>query len=92
VPDADDYEFTLKVNGEVKQRDNVKNAFFSLGELVEYLSYWMTLMFGDIISRGNSSGVGMAEEPRRFLRPGDLLEMEADGIGVMRHEIIATGV
>jgi 2-keto-4-pentenoate hydratase/2-oxohepta-3-ene-1,7-dioic acid hydratase in catechol pathway len=51
----------------------------------------MTLMPGDIISRGNSSGVGMAEEPRQFLRPGEILEMEADGIGVMRHEIIAAG-
>jgi 2-keto-4-pentenoate hydratase/2-oxohepta-3-ene-1,7-dioic acid hydratase in catechol pathway len=49
----------------------------------------MTLMPGDIISRGNSSGVGMAEEPRRFLTPGDRLEMEADDISVMRHEIIA---
>ena len=91
VPNADDYGFSLKVNGELKQQDNVKNAFFSLGELVEYLSHWMTLMPGDIISRGNSSGVGMAEEPRQFLRPGDILEMEADGIGVMRHEIIAAG-
>ncbi len=91
VPDADDYGFSLKVNGDLKQQDNVKNAFFSLGELVEYLSHWMTLMPGDIISRINSSDVGMAEEPCRFLTPGDRLEMEADGIGVMRHEIIAAG-
>lgn len=87
--DAHDYDWTLKINGEVMQADNMKNSFFTINEIVAHLSQWFTLQPGDVLSRGTSGGVGFAMTPKRFFKPGDVLEMSADGIGTMRNPVVA---
>jgi 2-keto-4-pentenoate hydratase/2-oxohepta-3-ene-1,7-dioic acid hydratase in catechol pathway len=89
IPDPHDIEFTLRLNGRVMQHDNVRNSYFRIGDTIAYYSQWLTFQPGDIISRGNPAGVGYAQSPQAFLRSGDTIEMEANGIGRMTLPIIA---
>jgi acylpyruvate hydrolase len=89
IPDPHDIEFSLHHNGKVMQHDNVKNSYFRIGDIIAYYSQWLTFQPGDIISRGNPAGVGFAQSPQVFLRSGDVIEMEADGIGKMTLPVIA---
>lgn len=83
IPDPHDIDFELKLNGRVMQRDNVKNSYFRIGDILAYYSQWLTFQPGDIISRGNPAGVGHAQSPPLYLKPGDTIEMHASGIGTM---------
>lgn len=83
IPDPHDIDFSLAVNGRVMQRDNVKNSYFRIGDILSYYSRWITFQPGDIISRGNPAGVGHAQSPPLYLKSGDKIEMSARGIGTM---------
>ncbi len=78
-----------RVNGNLMQDSNTSDLIFSCAELVAYLSDCMTLLPGTVIMTGTPSGVGFARKPPVFLRPGDVVEIEIDGIGVLRNPVVA---
>ncbi len=78
---------TCRVNGVTKQDSNTKFLYFKLPRLIHDLSMGMTLEAGDILSTGTPEGVGFARNPPEFLKPGDLLETEIEGIGTLRNPI-----
>ena len=85
--DPGDLRVTCRVNGVTKQDSSTRLLHFKLPRLVQELSLGMTLEAGDILSTGTPSGVGFARTPPEFLKPGDLLETQIEGIGVMRNPI-----
>lgn len=78
---------TTRVNGTVKQDSNTRHLYFKLPRIIAELSLGLTLEPGDIIATGTPSGVGYARTPPEFLKPGDVLETEVEGIGVLRNRI-----
>jgi 2-keto-4-pentenoate hydratase/2-oxohepta-3-ene-1,7-dioic acid hydratase in catechol pathway len=80
-------QVTCRVNGVVKQESNTRHMYFKLPRLVAELSAGMTLEPGDLISTGTPEGVGYARTPPEFLKPGDLLESEVEGIGTLRNPV-----
>ena len=76
-----------RVNGVTKQESNTRHMYFKVPRLIADLSAGTTLEAGDIISTGTPEGVGFARTPPEFMKPGDLLETEIQGIGVMRNPI-----
>ncbi len=85
--DHTNLRLTCRVNSVTKQDSNTKNLYFKLPRLIHDLSLGQTLEAGDIISSGTPEGVGYARTPPEFLKVGDLLETEIEGIGVMRNPI-----
>ena len=85
--DPADVRVTCRVNGVTKQDSRTRHMYFKIPRLIAELSAGMTLEPGDVISTGTPSGVGYARTPPEFLRPGDLLETEVEGIGTMRNTI-----
>ena len=85
--DPADLQVTCRVNGATKQDSRTRFMYFKLPRIIAELSAGMTLEPGDIISSGTPAGVGYARTPPEFLKPGDLLESEVEGIGVMRNPI-----
>jgi 2-keto-4-pentenoate hydratase/2-oxohepta-3-ene-1,7-dioic acid hydratase in catechol pathway len=78
----------LRVNGITKQESNTRMMIFSVREIIAILSAGITLEPGDIIATGTPSGVGFARTPPEFLRPGDVVEAEVEGIGVIRNTVV----
>jgi 2-keto-4-pentenoate hydratase/2-oxohepta-3-ene-1,7-dioic acid hydratase in catechol pathway len=62
---------------------------FGVAFLIHYLSQFMTLLPGDVIATGTPSGIGMALKPPVFLKPGDVMEVAVEGLGVQRQEVVA---
>ncbi len=85
--DHTDLHLSCRVSGVTKQDSNTKHLYFKLPRLIHDLSLGQTLEAGDIISSGTPEGVGFARTPPEFMKAGDLLETEIDGIGVMRNPI-----
>ena len=79
----------LKVNGVMEQDGNTSNLIFDVPTLVAYVSRFMTLLPGDVISTGTPAGVGMGKKPPRYLRVGDVVEYGIDGLGEGRQRIVA---
>jgi 2-keto-4-pentenoate hydratase/2-oxohepta-3-ene-1,7-dioic acid hydratase in catechol pathway len=87
VPDPQDLSLKLWVNGELKQDGTTAEQIFPVGEVVRYLSQFMTLYPGDVINTGTPAGVALgAPEPKPFLRAGDVVELEIEGLGRQRQE------
>jgi 2-keto-4-pentenoate hydratase/2-oxohepta-3-ene-1,7-dioic acid hydratase in catechol pathway len=84
---CEDLAVACRVNGETKQSSRTRHMFFKVPRLIADLSAGMTLEPGDILSTGTPEGVGYARTPPEFLKPGDLLETEIEGIGVMRNPV-----
>lgn len=78
---------SAKVNGETRQAANTALLINSIGEVLEELTAGMTLLPGTIIATGTPAGVGMGFDPPRFLKPGDVVECEIEGIGVLRNTV-----
>lgn len=91
VPDPQNLRLWLSLNGETVQDSNTDDMIFSVAEIVSYMSRFMKLMPGDIIATGTPSGVGMGMNPQRFLKPGDVMELEVEGLGKQRQEVVAAG-
>ena len=83
-----DMAIETRVNGDVRQTDTTASLIFDFAYLVSYVSTIMTLKRGDIISTGTPIGAGARFDPPIWLKPGDVLEVEAAGIGVLRNEIV----
>jgi 2-keto-4-pentenoate hydratase/2-oxohepta-3-ene-1,7-dioic acid hydratase in catechol pathway len=89
VPDPQALHLTLKVNGAVKQNASTSQMIFSVAAVVAFISSWVTLEPGDIISTGTPSGVGSASGT--FLKAGDVVEAAIGGIGVLRNTMVKGG-
>ncbi|MEO1952874.1 fumarylacetoacetate hydrolase family protein [Thioclava sp.] len=89
VADPQKLAMKLSVNGEVMQNGSTETMVFGVKKLVSYLSQFMTLHPGDVISTGTPPGVAMGMETPRFLRPGDVVELEIEGLGKQRAEVVA---
>ena len=89
VPDPRNVRITTRLNGEVMQAANTEDLVFGVAELIEYYSQFYLFRPGDIITTGSPSGVGYGRNPKVFMKPGDVVEIEVDGIGVLRNPIRA---
>jgi 2-keto-4-pentenoate hydratase/2-oxohepta-3-ene-1,7-dioic acid hydratase in catechol pathway len=90
IPDVQNLPLSLRVNGETMQNGNTSDMIFGVPALVSYLSRFMTLLPGDVISTGTPAGVGMGQKPPRFLRPGDVCELTIEGLGSSRQRAVAS--
>ncbi len=82
--DVNDLRMWLKVNGQTKQDGSTSNLIFKIPHLVSYLSQFMSLLPGDVISTGTPAGVGMGFDPPQYLKPGDVVELGIEGLGEQR--------
>lgn len=89
VGDPQSLPLWLKLNGEYRQHGNTGDMLFGVAELVSYVSQFMSLLPGDVISTGTPAGVGMASKPQRFLRAGDVCELGIEGLGESRQRVLA---
>lgn len=87
VINPQDLHLWLDLNGERHQDSSTKLMLMGVNRLISYISKYMTLEPGDIISTGTPSGVGLGQNPPRFLRPGDTLRLGIDGIGVQTSHV-----
>lgn len=87
IPDPQKLRLSMRVNGEVRQNSTTASMLFSVAQLIETLSSGMTLESGDLLATGTPEGVGMGFNPPRWLKVGDVLEAEVEGIGVLRNQI-----
>jgi 2-keto-4-pentenoate hydratase/2-oxohepta-3-ene-1,7-dioic acid hydratase in catechol pathway len=89
IPDPQVLDISSRINGETKQSSNTRHMVFSVARIVSELSAGMRLVPGDVILTGTPEGVGFARTPPEFLQPGDIMEMEIEGIGVLRNKVVA---
>lgn len=83
-----DIALTTRVNGEVRQSDRTARMIFSFRYLIAYISTFTTLVPGDTIITGTPTGAGARLEPPVWLKPGDVVEIEGDGIGTLRNGVV----
>ncbi|APP75787.1 2-hydroxyhepta-2,4-diene-1,7-dioate isomerase [Xanthomonas vesicatoria ATCC 35937] len=89
VPDPQNLSMWLEVNGHRYQNGSTRTMVFGVAELVSHISRYMTLMPGDVISTGTPPGVGLGQKPPVYLKPGDLMELEIEGLGRQRQPVVA---
>ncbi|MCP9235895.1 fumarylacetoacetate hydrolase family protein [Lewinella sp. JB7] len=89
IDDPHNLRLWLKVNDEKVQDSTTADFIFNIPECISYISRFMTLLPGDVISTGTPSGVGLGMKPNRFLKPGDVVELGIDGLGSSRQEVKA---
>ncbi len=90
IADPHDLALWLKVNGTVRQNSRTRQMVFRVPALVAYLSRFMTLLPGDVISTGTPPGVGLGFKPPVFLKVGDVVELGMDGLGAQRQKVVAS--
>jgi 2-keto-4-pentenoate hydratase/2-oxohepta-3-ene-1,7-dioic acid hydratase in catechol pathway len=83
-----DIRLTTKVNGETRQDDRTGRLIFGFRYLLSYISTFTTLVPGDVIVTGTPTGAGARFDPPRYLKPGDVIEVEAEGVGVLRNGVV----
>jgi 2,4-diketo-3-deoxy-L-fuconate hydrolase len=88
IPDPQALELWTTVNGEKRQNGNTAKMIFSVAALVAYVSRFMSLRAGDLISTGTPAGVGHGFKPPRYLQPDDVVELGISGLGVQHHRIV----
>ena len=89
--DPNALEIRARLNGELVQNSNTADMIFPVRSVVSYLSHQFTLLPGTVILTGTPEGVGMARNPPRFLRPGDHISVEIEGIGALSNPVIGSG-
>ncbi|BDU21462.1 fumarylacetoacetate hydrolase family protein [Dyella sp. GSA-30] len=89
VADPQNLSLWLEVNGHRYQNGNTRTMVFGVAHLVSYISRYMTLMPGDVISTGTPAGVGLGLKPPTYLKPGDVIELGIEGLGRQRQDVIA---
>jgi 2-keto-4-pentenoate hydratase/2-oxohepta-3-ene-1,7-dioic acid hydratase in catechol pathway len=89
IEDPQNLKIVTRVNHEEMQSDSTANMVFTVAEIIAFLSSLMTLRPGDIIATGTPAGVGFKREPPSFLRAGDVVEVEIEGIGSIRNPVVA---
>jgi 2,4-didehydro-3-deoxy-L-rhamnonate hydrolase len=91
ISDFNQLGMWLKVNGEFRQRGSTSKMIFDVPALVAYISEFMTLLPGDVISTGTPPGVGLGMKPPQYLKAGDVVELGIDGLGEARQEVVEYG-
>lgn len=89
IPDPQKLALWLEVNGHRYQNGNTRTMVFGVAQLVSYVSRYMTLMPGDVISTGTPAGVGLGLRPPTYLKPGDVIELGIEGLGRQRQNVLA---
>lgn len=89
LKDLNDLRLWLTVNGTIMQDGNTSGLIFSIPFLISYVSQFMTLLPGDIISTGTPAGVGLGFDPPIYLKPGDVVELGIDGLGIAKQKVVA---
>lgn len=89
VPNPQNLSLWLEVNGHRYQNGNTRTMVFGVAHLVSYISRYMTLMPGDVISTGTPAGVGLGLHPPTYLKPGDVIELGIEGLGQQRQDVLA---
>ncbi|MDQ3162405.1 MAG: fumarylacetoacetate hydrolase family protein [Actinomycetota bacterium] len=89
VPDPQRLGIRCRVNGELLQDSSTAQMVFSVAEIVAFVSTWLTLEPGDLIATGTPAGVGFTREPPVYLRPGDEVTVEIDGLGALVNHVVA---
>lgn len=89
VPDPHNLRLWLSLNGKKLQDSSTADMIFYIPKLISYLSHFMTLLPGDIISTGTPEGVGLGMKPPMYLKPGDVVELGIEGLGTQRQEAVA---
>lgn len=88
VPDTDNLAMSLDVNGVRKQSGSTSTMIFKIPELLAYVTQFMVLEPGDIITTGTPPGVGTARNPKEFLKAGDVMELKIEGLGTQRQKVV----
>lgn len=88
ISNPQELDLWLTLNGETMQKGSTRTMVFGAAHLVSYISQFMTLYPGDVISTGTPPGVGMGQSPQRYLRAGDVVELGIEGLGSQRQEVI----
>jgi 2-keto-4-pentenoate hydratase/2-oxohepta-3-ene-1,7-dioic acid hydratase in catechol pathway len=86
-----DIRLTTRVNGEIRQNDRTSRLIFGFRYLISYISTFTTLVPGDVIVTGTPTGAGARFDPPRYLKPGDVIEVQAENIGLLRNGVIDEG-
>lgn len=89
IADPHNLRLWLKLNGETLQDGNTSDFIFNIPKVISYLSQFMSLQAGDIISTGTPEGVGLGFDPPRYLKPGDVMELGIDGLGSSKQTAVA---
>ncbi|MFE7410084.1 fumarylacetoacetate hydrolase family protein [Streptomyces laurentii] len=88
VPDPQDLSLRLWVNGELRQDGHTSDQIFPVAQVIRYISHFMTLHPGDVVNTGTPAGVALGQpDPKPYLRPGDVVELEIEGLGRQRQEL-----
>jgi transcription initiation factor TFIIH subunit 2 len=87
IPDPQKLSYTTKVNGEERQRTGTDDMIWTVRQIIAHLSRGTTLRKGTVIMTGTPSGVGFFMEPKGFLKDGDLVEIEVEGIGRIANRV-----
>jgi 2,4-didehydro-3-deoxy-L-rhamnonate hydrolase len=88
IQDIDNVRLWLKVNDKIMQDGTTANLIFKIPYLISYISQFMTLLPGDLISTGTPAGVGLGMNPPQYLSPGDIVELGIDGLGTSRQALV----
>jgi 2-keto-4-pentenoate hydratase/2-oxohepta-3-ene-1,7-dioic acid hydratase in catechol pathway len=90
IPDPQNLGLRLDINGQRYQDGSTSTMVFGVASLVSYISRFMSLQAGDIISTGTPPGVGMGQKPPRYLLPGDYISLAIDGLGEQHHRVVSS--
>jgi 2,4-didehydro-3-deoxy-L-rhamnonate hydrolase len=89
VPDPQGLRLWTKLNGETMQDGVTADMLFPVAKLLAYISEFMTLEPGDVVTTGTPDGVGRGRIPPRYLRTGEVIELGIDGLGAQRHKVVS---
>ena len=89
VKNPNNLDLWLKLNGEMMQNSSTSDFIFKIEEAISYISQFMTLLPGDVISTGTPFGVGLGLKPPVYLKPGDVMELGIEGLGVSKQNVVA---
>ncbi len=91
IADPGSLDISFRLNGQTMQDSNTRNLIFGVPTLISFLSQGMTLEPGDVIATGTPAGVGMNRVPPAFLKPGDVMEVEIERLGILENPVVAEG-
>ena len=89
IPEPGNLNIQLSIGGEVLQSSNTRHLIFPVPQIIYHLSAVMTLEPGDVIATGTPSGVGVSRTPKRFLKPGEVVRIEIERLGVLENPVVA---
>jgi 2-keto-4-pentenoate hydratase/2-oxohepta-3-ene-1,7-dioic acid hydratase in catechol pathway len=89
IADPHDLALSTRLNGQVMQETRTDDLIFNLPQIISYFSKWYRFQPGDFVTTGSPSGVGFGRDPKVFMKPGDLVEVEIEGVGTLTNPLVA---